>query len=188
MPPVLYVTAAELKNAAQESDSSGNDSWEALAKSVSRLFDRECEVPDEFFGPAAAGATALSFRGNATEYLKVYPYIAGSLEAITIDGVAVTVPAIDNEYIESEDYLVFAYTLTKNAVVSVSARWGFAEVPGDIKQACIEQGLFQWRRKDLAFTDLSGVAPATIVAQFSPTFQAVVNRFRGLYSRQVYFS
>lgn len=186
--PKLYITAADLKAAAQESESSGNDFWETLAKGVSRLFDRECEVADEFFAPADQNPSVKTFRGAGHEYLKILPYIADSIAAITVDGSIITVPTITREYTESDDFLVFAYAIAKNAPVSVSARWGFVETPADIKLACIEQALFQWRRKDLAFADLSGVPTAAVTAQFSPSFQAAVNRFRGLYSANLYFS
>lgn len=186
--PKLYATAADLKAAAQENESSGNDVWEAFAKGISRLFDRECEVADEFFAPAEQNASVKTFRGAGHEYLKILPYIAGSIAAITVDGIVVTVPSLTREYVENEDFLVFSYAIAKNAPVSVSARWGFLETPADIRLACIEQALFQWRRKDLAFADLSGVPTAAVVAQFSPSFQAVVNRYRGIYSANLYFS
>lgn len=188
MPSIIYATAADLRCAAEQSEASGTDAWENLALGVSRLFDRECEVAAEFFGKAAANPSARSFFGTGTEYVRVSPYIAGSLAAITIDGTAVTVPAADKEFLESDDYLVFTYNVVKNAVVSVSARWGFPEVPADIRQACIEQALFQWRRKDLAFAELAGVPTAAVTASFSPTFQAAIDRYRGLYSRNNYFA
>lgn len=186
--PILYATAADLKAAAQESESSGNDAWETLAKGVSRLFDLECEVVEAFFGPAGANPSIRTFRGAGHEYLRISPYIAGSIAAITVDGAIITVPTVTREYVEADDYLIFAYGIAKNAPVSISAQWGFPETPADIKLACIEQALFQWRRKDLAFADLSGVPTAAVTAQFSPSFQAAVDRYRGIYSANLYFS
>jgi len=188
VPPILYATAADLKAAAQETESSGNDAWETLAEGISRLFDRECEVEEGFFKAADAAPSIKTFLGEGHEYLRIIPYIPGSLAAITVDGSPVTVPTLTDEYAERENFLIFSYAIAKNAPVTVSARWGFAQIAADIKLACIEQGLFQWRRKDLAFADLSGVPTAAVTAMFSPTFEASTQRYRGLYSTNLYFS
>jgi hypothetical protein len=187
MPPVNYITAADLRSAAEQQEASGTDAWEALATAISRMFDRECEIADEFFGKAAAAGSARSFLGAGTEYVKLSPYIPASITEITVDDDDVPLGDTDH-YSESEQYLVFKYSITKNADVSVTARWGFPEVPADIRQACIEQALFQWRRKDLAFAELAGVASAAVAASFSPTFQAAIDRYRGIYSRNNYFA
>lgn len=185
---VLYVQPEILKENGIAPESDDTVVWQQIAESVSRTFDRECEVPDGFFDKASASSSVRSFLGAGTEYVKISPYLPGSLSAITIDGTAVTVPSTTKEFQESDDYLIFAYAIAKNAAVSVSARWGFAAVPADIVQACIEQALFQWRRKDLAFAELAGVSSAAVAAQFSPTFAAAANRYRGIYSRNNYFS
>lgn len=185
--PDLYVTADVLQANGIAPESDGSTTWDQLAESVSRSFDRECEVPDGFFNAAAVGTSARTFLGGGTEFVKIYPYISGSIGAITIDGDVVPLADTDH-YNEVDDYLIFTYPITKNAAVSVSARWGFSAIPADIVQACIEQALFLWRKKDLAFAELAGVPTAAVVAQFSPTFQATVNRYRGLYSRNNYFA
>lgn len=182
----LYIQPEILKDNGIEPEADATSVWQQLAESVSRLFDRECEVPDGFFNKAASAASARTFLGAGTEYVKLYPYIAGSIGAITVDAIAVTLST--DYFTEVDDYLVFKYSIAKNAAVSVSARWGFADIPADIKQACIEQALFLWRKKDLAFAELAGVSAAAINAEFSPTFQAVTLRYRGLYSRNNYFA
>lgn len=185
--PNLYVTAEVLQANGIAPESDDTAIWEQLAESVSRLFDRECEVSDGFFNAAEVAASARSFLGTGTEFVKLYPYISGSIGAITVDGEVVPLADTDH-YNEADDYLIFTYPIFKNAAVSVSARWGFAAIPADIVQACIEQALYQWRKKDLAFAELAGVPTAAVAAQFSPTFAAVANRYRGLYSRNNYFA
>ena len=195
--PDLYVTAAELKAGAQESDASNTDSWELLALAVSRMFDRECEVPDSYFMPAAAAASERVFRGKGTEYVRLDPYVADSIDALSVADEVFLVGGDD--YYENEGYLVFgvptptssqpsSIIIENGAVVTVSARWGFAAIPGEIRQACLEQGLFMWRKRDLAFTELSGISSVAIVAKFSPTFLATVERYRALYGRNTYFA
>lgn len=184
---ILYVQPEILKENGIAPESDDTVVWQQLAESVSRIFDRECEVADGFFNKASASASGRSYLGNGTEFVKLYPYIAGSIGAITVDGDAIPLADADH-YNEIDDYLIFKYPIIKNAAVSISARWGFSAIPADIVQACIEQALFQWRKKDLAFAELAGVPTAAVVAQFSPTFQATVNRYRELYSQNNYFA
>lgn len=194
----LYVTANELMANVQDPESSGTDPWEALALAVSRLFDAECDVRDGFFLPADADSSERTFYGNGTEYVRLDPYVAESIEEITVDGDAVTLDDTD-EYFENDGYLIFGVPVdrpgrTRSRVIAretpvvVTARWGFAAVPADVKQACIEQGLFLWRKKDLAFSELSGVPSAVVTAKLSPTFELVTQRYRGTYSRNIHFA
>lgn len=181
-----YITAADLKANALASEASGDAAWDLLAESVSRLFDRECEVSDGFFLPAELTATEREFRGNNTELVAVGPYLAGTIESVDVDGTAVEIDSED--YYERDGYLIFDFDITAVQLVSVTARWGFAAVPAEVKQACIEQALFMWRKKDLAFSELSGVPATVVTAEFSPTFAAVAARYRGIYSQNSYFS
>lgn len=191
-----YVTAAELKASVEESDASGTDAWEALASAVSRLFDRECEVPDGFFLPAAEDPSERAFRGKGTEYVQLDPYIAESIDTIDVDDTAITIDGDD--YYEQDGYLIFGQppanpgmpgssAIAVSSIVTVSARWGFAAVPSEVKQACIEQALFMWRKKDLAFTQLSGVSTAAVMARVSTTFALTAERYKSIYGKNSCF-
>lgn len=192
MPATLYTTGAVLKTYTPGDDaSSPDDIWNSLAESVSRIFDRECEVPDGFFGvaPGAGSETVKNLRTNGTEFLNIGPYIPSSITAFTVDGVN---RLNDTTYFERDGFIVFDTGSQDNIpetnlTAVVTARFGFSAIPVDIVQACIEQALFMWRRKDLSFTDLSGVSSAAIIASFSPTFLAVAKRYRGLYGQNSYF-
>jgi hypothetical protein len=182
-----YVDPDVLKASAEASEASDNQVWDTLAEAVSRLFDRECEVPDDFFAvaPAEGAETIKTIRTNGTKYLEIGPYIADSITALTIDG---DDRFDDDTYYEQDGYLIFESEVPTFALKAiVTARFGFSAIPGDIAQACIEQALFMWRKKDLAFTEMSGVSSAVITAEFSPTFAAVAKRYRGLYSQNSYF-
>lgn len=187
--PDLYITEANLKASAIANEADSDDIYELLAESVSRLFDRECETVDGFFSVAAEEVFLRSYRANGTQYLKLFPYISGSVTIIDIDGTDYfEAVASDQQYQEQDGYLVFDFGITKDTLINVTARHGFAAIPADIQQACIEQALFMWRKKDLAFADLSGVSSAAVNAEFSPTFSAVTKRYREIYSPNTYFS
>jgi hypothetical protein len=187
--PDLYITADELKDVAIAQEADGVDTWELLAESVSRLFDRECVVSDGFFSKAGEEVSLRSYRGNNTQYLKLFPYIANSITIINIDGDDYYDALVSNRrYRERDGYLILNYPISENSFIDVTAIYGFAAIAADIKQACIEQALQLWRKKDLAFADLSGISAAAINAEFSPTFTAVTKRYREIYSSNTFFS
>jgi len=187
--PNLYVEVETIKNAAVANEADNDDVWELLADGVSRLFDRECEVSDGFFNVAEVAVSTKSFRGKSTQYLKLSPYIPDSITSIDDAGTEYfEADESDRQYHEADGYLVFDFNLPTSAIIAVTARFGFAAIPSDIQMACIEQALFQWRKKDLAFADMSGVSAAAINAEFSPTFSAVTKRYREIYSLNTYFS
>jgi hypothetical protein len=189
--PNLYITAAQLTNAGVAPEADTSEIFDLLAGAVSRMFDRECEVPDGFFSAAAAsGVTLKSYIANGTKFLRLFPYIAGSITIIDVDGDDIfEAAAADREYRETADgYLVFDTIPCIDTPIDVTARYGFASLAADIQQACLEQALAMWRKKDLSFAEMSGVSSAAITAEFSPTFSAVANRYRGLYSQNSYFA
>jgi hypothetical protein len=188
--PDLYIKTELLKNAAVANEADNDDVFDVLVEAVSRMFDRECEVPDGFFNAAPdSGVTLKSYIANGTKYLQLSPYIPGTITIIDVDGddryEAVT---SDREYQEKEGFLIFDSEICSGIPIDVTARYGFAAIPADVQQACIEQALMMWRRKDLTFADISGVATAAVVAEFSPTFIAVTTRYRGIYSQNSLFA
>lgn len=185
-----YVSSAVLQQIAEADESSTIDVFDRLATAVSRQFDRECEVANDFFVAAVSGNPGIATRTfitNGTRYLAVPPYESGSITEITIDGNAVTLGDKDT-YREINGYLLLTRDCSEFTEVSITARFGFAAIPADIVQACIEQALFMWRRKDLAFADMSGVSAAALAAEFTPTFEAVAKRYREIYSSRNYFA
>jgi len=189
MPENLYVTKETLRNFAVADEADNTDVWELLSEAVSRLFDRECNVTDGFFSPAAASGTVRKYRANGTRYVEVDPYIADSITVIDVDGTDYfEAVEADRDYREKEHFLLFDGEIADETPLSITARWGFGAVPLDVQLACIEMGLMLWRRKDAAFAELANVSAAVANAEFSPTFLATTRRYRELYSKNNYFA
>lgn len=189
MSDTSYISDAAARKSALVPDTDDAEVWELLIEGVSRLFDREAGVSDGFFLPAAAEASERTVRANGTRYVKLPPYIGESIVSI-VDPDSVEyweAVAEDRSYYEKDGYLIFNRAIADGVVFTISARFGFPAVPSDIQVACIEQALFQWRRKDLAFADLSGVSSAAITAEFSPTFIAATRHYREIYSDNNFF-
>lgn len=177
---MAYIDAKLLETYAVAPDDTDAQIWQQLADAASVMFDREANVSKNFFAKAPDTTSIKYFRANGTEYVKLLPFIADSITAITVDGTTVTVDGDD--YFENDFYLVFDYEIEKNKIIAVTAKWGFSEVPADIKQAVIEQALFLWRKKDLAFADLANVASSVATAEMSETFRNVAKKYNEIYA------
>lgn len=185
----LYITPEQLKNAAVANAADNDDVWELLAESVSRLFDRECEVSDGFFNAAGVELATRTYLGNGTNFVKVFPYVGDSITTVTVDGTDYfEVLATDRQYREQDGYLVFDFPITFNTPIDVKAIYGFSAIPAVITAACLEQALAMWRKKDLSFAEISGVSAAAVNAELSPSFIAITKRYRELYSSNSYFA
>lgn len=180
-----YVTAEELKSHAVASEADSDTIFVSLAEAVSRMFDRECEVEDGFFLPAAYTASDRVFKANGTEWLDIGAVISGSITSLNVNGIVLDAAT---DYETSKNYIKFLITPPEaGASVTINARFGFADVPADIKFACIEQALAMWRRKDTAFAEISGVASAVVNAEFTPTFLSTTRRYAAIYGHTVLF-
>lgn len=184
-----YITTAQFKASAVADEADADSVYDLLVEGVSRLFDRECEVADSFFAAASGTESDRTYRANGTRYLKLFPYVADSITEIDVDGTDYYEAAIaDRLYQEKEGYLIFDSEIAQDTLITINADWGFAAIPADIQVACLEQALFQWRKKDLSFADISGVPTAAVVAEFSPSFVATTKRYREQYSGRNYFA
>jgi len=146
-----YCSAAEVREVATQITPTSkpvawtNDVLEKLIERASRLFDLECGVEPGFF--QASSNPTVSERiiyGDGTDFLKLPPYVRGTLNS--------TLGYPDNytelEFSERGGFLVrttngifstrYSTGWYPGVPISVSAQWGFAETPSDVKHAIIK--------------------------------------------------
>ena len=87
----------------------------------------------------------------------------------------------------SEQAAGIAYVLQNRQEVEVTAKYSFADIPADIKQAVIEQALFMWRWEDLNFSVVAVVSSAVVGRELSPTFELTASMYRDKYGDISYF-
>lgn len=185
-----YASAGQIRAAAiADEETTDSAVWDNLATAVSRQFDKECEVADNFFAAAPGVAAASTFYANGTRFLYIGELITGSITDITVDGVALDAA----NYRVMDEYLYFdeGYEPETEAAVAVTARFGFSATPADIVQACIEEAVWMWRRRDPAFAEMSGNTAGTAQGffdEFTPTFRNVAKRYREQYSNRSHFA
>lgn len=168
-----YVSRDEVRAMAQSmtanaSPPAGDALVDAIIERVSRMFDRECGVDDGYFDPAGDSTSARTFYGDGTSMLKVDPYVAGTLSASITVPTGYTAP----KFVEKGGYLIqtaddgsllsetavagfnnrgLLHTLWwKGVPVTVTAKWGFAATPAEIKAVIIEWVINLWRETDPA--------------------------------------
>lgn len=185
---MAYVDISEFRIQATQASSVPQVLVESLIEQASRYFDSLCGVTEGYFELAGTSATARTFYGDGTNYLRLDPYVSGSLNAsITLpDGY--TVP----EFIEGGGYLIIVssgirYSLTpwwasggwlEGVPVVVTARWGFAATPADVKLAIIELAINLWRTVDPAETNLTDLEGQPLRERVPPRVAEIARLYR----------
>jgi hypothetical protein len=166
---MAYCTAAEIREAgAQIGTTTFTDNYlNAVIERASRFFDHLCGVEDEFFEPAEVAASAKVVYGDGGPYLRLPPYIAGTLNTTLSVPDGYTAPT----FTERDGYLILTSEssgalLTRSVVglcyggwwnglpITVSARWGYEATPADVKLAVIEMVINVLRETDPATLNL----------------------------------
>jgi hypothetical protein len=168
---VAYCSPLEVRRRASSGPASGSSSatitalppaeLEALIEQASRMFDLECGVPEGYFNPVAIPIpTTKTIYGNGTNYLKLPPYISGSLDSsITLpDGYTTpTFTELNGHLVINSGGVLPPFSSFHNCLwsgwqsgvsITISAIWGFRETPADVKMAVIELVLNLWRETD----------------------------------------
>lgn len=164
----------------------GESDLDALIVRASRMFDQQCGVADEYFEAAEDTASNRTFYGNGTNFLRVGPYVAGSLNTTLTypDGYT------DLEFIEKDDYLVRVDSSGvrlathscggwyENVPIIVSARWGYESTPEDVKAAIIELVINLWRETDPAMLKLVSIDNQPLREKLPPRVAEIARKRR----------
>lgn len=185
----MYVTTDEVREVAEQLTENAvpNGVLQSLILRASRMFDLTCGVAPEYFEAREDGiATALTLYGSGGNFLKLPPYVAGSLDP------TVTFPSgyTTLEFVERNGYLVRAENgIFANGLISpvpwyygvpitVTAKWGYEATPEDVKQAVIELVINLWRETDPAHAQLRSIEGGPIREKVPPRVGDVARRYR----------
>lgn len=153
---MAYATQDELLERLPEaSASTDGDLLDSLLAQASDTVDA---LTGETYGAADDEATERVVYGPGTPYLHVGPTAAAIVaEDVTMPS-GYTVPAFvaSGYYLRTTDSAgVFADAITwpSGVPVTITARWGAAEVPGDIKAATLSLAVEWFRRRGVGFAE-----------------------------------
>jgi hypothetical protein len=197
-----YASVEEIQAFARESDGLASETaWGILATAASRAFDALVGVAPDFFAQAGEEPTEKVLFGTGTAYLKLPPYVAGSLdlEGATMGepGETEALPEWTSEMGEvGVQYLVdrssteqtdaYDPDLGRNRCVgfpesipvNLEANWGWSATPADVKMATISIALYMWRQSDPSFAGISNSDTNLILRNLPPNVEPVVMRYR----------
>lgn len=133
-------------------------------------------------------ATNQTIYGDGTNYLRLPPYVPGTL------GAAVTVPDgyTAPDFVARGDYLVMSDSTGvlstspflsvsgwwQGVAVTVSAKWGYSETPPDVQTAVIELVINLWRETDPASIKLVNIEGIAIREKLPPRVWEIARRYR----------
>lgn len=198
---VAYCTPLEVRRRMSGGSGSGGSATitaltpaelEALIEQASRMFDLECGVPEGYFNPVAIPvATERTLYSDGTNYLRLPPYVPGSLNTVLSFPDGYTVP----DFTELNGYLVItsttgivpAYPRFPDTLwsgwhigvpITVSAIWGWRETPADVKMAVIELVINLHRETDPATLKLTGLEGQALRERIPPRVMEVAKKYR----------
>lgn len=136
-------------------------------------------------------ATARTFYGDGTNYLKLDPYVEGSLSATITLPTGLTAPT----FVERDGYLVQTASATDGSLiqfapsifsggwsrgvpVTATALWGYDGTPADVKQAVIELTINLWRETDPASSKLVNLDGGILRESLPPRVKEIARRYR----------
>lgn len=198
---VAYCSPAEVRRRAASGPSAGSTSatvtaltpaeLEALIEQASRMFDLECGVPERYFDPVSIPvATNKTIYGNGTNYLRLPPYIPGSLDSSITLPEGYTTPTfteIDGNLVINSGGVLPPFERFHNCVwsgwqsgvaVTVSAIWGYRETPADVKLAVIELVINLWRETDPAQVKLISLEGQPLREKLPPRVMEIAKKYR----------
>lgn len=184
------VRAAGTGITTSSSPSATDDLLDDLIESASRFFDLEAGVNPGHFEAAGPTATARTFYGDGTNYLKLDPFVEGSLNTTITLPDGYTVPT----FTERNGYLVIntngtlpPFTSFYNSwwpgwssgvAVTVLARWGYVATPADVRYAVIELVINLLRETDPAALKLVSIDNLPIREKCPPRVLEIAKRYR----------
>lgn len=182
-----YINTTELdyfQLAAADVDS---DKKEFAITAASRYFDRLAEVETDFFAVAAENPTEKVIQGNGLSILLLPPFV-GELGDVVFNEEIIDADSylikgkIPNQFLEFPKYYPFVRAPYCNLwqnykPYTISARWGWSEVPAEVKTAVIEMAIAICAGLDVAkakhleepFSSMPMIAPdsaAAVAAKF----------------------
>lgn len=194
-----YVQSSVLEQFGQEVDSLPQVGQDIVLQAASRIFDKLCGVPDNFFAKAGASATDQTFYGDGTAFLKLPPFIGTPTVAIpgseytpedytVVNGSLVILGRTTrrnlNEY-ERNDRFTGWYDAVP---ITVTARWGWTAIPDDVQFAVMQIAINMWRQGDPAFTSISQSGEPNTLPAVPAVAQTIADLYRAKFGLSAVFA
>lgn len=74
-----------------------------------------------------------------------------------------------------------------NQKITVSAKWGFTDVPAEIKYAVVQLALLLWRQREPSVA-ITADMPSVYSSKLPPTCQMTIDKYKAIYARNALFA
>lgn len=159
--------------------------FDTLITRASRIFDILCCAPAGYFLQRSAAAETRTVYGSGLSFLAL-PRHYEPVTAVTVPG-DYTAPywsEVDGclRTKDSKGTVFQIYDPNRGiwpagVAVSVTAKWGFAAVPEDVKEAVAELTIAMWRSKDHAFLKAVNLENQALIVHSTPERVKLVAEF-----------
>lgn len=172
-----YATLAELKAFIKITDSARDSLLTIALNAASRSIDSMCGR--RFYLDASATARTIRTRGNTlrdgASYVLLVPDIATATGLVATGYTVTTDLGTDDQPVITR---LYADTSWPESTISVTATWGWPEVPDEIKQATLLSASRLFKRKDSP-EGLTGSAEwgAVRVSRVDPDVRALIEPY-----------
>jgi hypothetical protein len=149
------------------------DAVERTLDAASLFVDSYCKRPIGYFSPSPNLATIRYFIGEGTSFLRIPEHVRGTVSVAFVDSSAwyeseqgwlYSMNAFDG-FFEYESSGRNQYPLwVKNKRYAVSARWGYASTPDDVREA-VRQITVKWFQTSRGIFGTSDVTPAGFIVE-----------------------
>lgn len=193
-----YCATTEVRAAGTQITSTGSappatdELLDQLIERASRFFDLECGVIPGYFDSANAAVSNKTFYGDGSNFMRLDPYVPGSLNTTVTVPAGYSVPTFIESGSPPDQYLILSSDGVMLGRVSpliyggwylgvpiiISARWGFEETPADVKLAVIELVINLLRETDPASLKLISIDNQPLREVMPPRVKQIARKYR----------
>lgn len=172
---IAYVTVEEIEPYGWQVDEASKVFFDAVRFRASRMFEILAFVEEGYFQKGTDTLEARTFYGTNSVYLWLPPFY--DLASVTMPN-SFTVPYYYNadgilRTTNADGFLYDPMLICKSVwpsgvPVTVTAKWGFREIPEDVKEAVAELIIAIWRSKDQAFLKAVDLESRQVIVKAIP--------------------
>jgi len=159
--------------------------YQKIIPRASAIFEDLCRVNAGYFNKAGDIATERTIYGSGTSYLTLPPHVGEIAITVPENYTMPTYAEVDNTLWLTDSTGVrypagSTPTWWRGVAITVVGRWGFPEIPDDVKEAVVELAVSMFRSKDTSFMKSIDLENQTALTMEIPLrTKLIASKYRG---------